>query len=29
MADLIAAIQQEYRKLGRPVRAEEFGDLTV
>ncbi len=27
MADLIAAVYQEYRKLGRLVRAEEFGDL--
>jgi hypothetical protein len=27
MADLVAAVHQEYRKLGRLVRAEEFGDL--
>jgi ATPase family associated with various cellular activities (AAA) len=27
MADLIAAVHQEYRKLGRLVRADEFGDL--
>jgi hypothetical protein len=29
MADLIAAVQQEYRKLGRLVVAQEFGDFLV
>jgi SpoVK/Ycf46/Vps4 family AAA+-type ATPase len=29
MADLVAAVQQEYRKLGRLVRADEFADLVT